>query len=227
MISKDAYDPIKTRPMKEVARNMVWDLIEGTAKRVLLFPGINCEDLLLGFKLGKINTETEFVLIEENPKIAISIRRRCSALGIRKFEIVNEHFSSSSLYGQEKFDLIFLDFCGEMTELIFDALKDGIKFLSEKIAMTFCTNYMNNPFRNKWNEYRKSFKHPANTILGKGLSFEHANWSCDTALSALGVDAKSLIDFYTYKDGTKGRPMVFFSVDISKKFSILKFLISR
>lgn len=222
------YNQEMPRLMKELPRSMVWNMVKEPAKRVLLFPGKHCHDLVLGLSQGKINERTEFVLVERDPKVARSIRKKCKSLGLHSFEIVNQVFDGKVLKNQGHFDLAFFDFCGEMTEVVFDALGEP-GWSAENIAMTFSTKYRFNNFQRKFPGYRNSFNPPSDAMVlaNHKKENEHAYWTCDAALIGLHKDSKSLIHFIGYKEGKKGCPMVFFTLDTGQKSIAKKASISR
>lgn len=228
------YNHEKERPMKDVPRHMLWDLIpEGeVAKRVLLFPAQYCKDLILGLNLGKIDKDTEYVFFEREHKTAQIILSTCKKLGLKDVTIIENDFGKTHSHIRDtkselrdilnkKFDLVFLDTCGGMSQQIEDMVrelwhKDVIDNETTKFAVTFSTIYRNNVYYNMDQQYRKSFKHPVGAMQLCGIDLHTSNWSCDKFLDALGIDSRYLVHFFHYKDGINGSPMIFFSIDTNK-----------
>ena len=213
------YDQEVYRPMKELPRRMVWGLMKKTAKRVLMFPGKYGDDIIVGLnymetrstKVGRIDKETEFVFIERNPKVARDIKKTCKKLGLKNFRIIVQDFSGDILKDLGHFDIMFFDFCGQITEMVYNALMVS-GWSAENIAFTFDAQLRNNPFHKKYPERRASFTLPAGATGLLSHDKENSIWTCDTVLTALGLNSDYLVNFFGYKEKPKGCPMIFFTL---------------
>ena len=126
------------------------------------------------------------------------------------------------------FDVVFLDFCGQITSETLEVLK-VLKgdFLSENgvLAFTFSVNFRNNPITKEGIKIRKGFTLPtASFEPGTATKKQKRNayWSCDKTLKALGLTSRSL-GFYMHYKEIKGRvPMVFFTASTNKTKGVAK-----
>jgi len=213
------YDQEVYRPMKELPRRMVWGLMKKRAKRALMFPGKYCDDVIVGLnymetrsnEVGRIDKETEFVFIERNPKVARDIKKTCKKLGLENFRIIVQDFSGDILKDLGHFDIMFFDFCGGMSERIFNALMVS-GWSAENIAFTFDSGLRNNDFHKKYPGRRASFVLPAGATGLLSHNKENSIWTCDAALAALRLNSDYLVNFFGYKEKAKGCPMIFFTL---------------
>ena len=213
------YDQEVYRPMKELPRRMVWGLMKKRAKRALMFPGKYCDDVIVGLnymetrsnEVGRIDKETEFVFIERNPKVARDIKKTCKKLGLENFRIIVQDFSGDILKDLGHFDIMFFDFCGGMSERIFNALMVS-GWSAENIAFTFDSGLRNNDFHKKYPGRRASFVLPAGATGLLSHNKENSIWTCDAALAALRFSSDYLVNFFGYKEKAKGCPMIFFTL---------------
>lgn len=155
-------------------------------------------------------------------------------------DIEKEH-GGDFLTKMAEYDLAFFDFCGEMTDKVFRFLmdfgvnghSDWMKFSAKNgvLAFTFSTVCRSNHFFCKHEENhdlhdatkgrnlqrfpstRRGFKIPQANQVNIHLDLYKAAWNCDATLDALGTKGGDLLDFITYKEEGRAKPMVFFTVD--------------
>jgi hypothetical protein len=229
-----SYDPTKQRVMKEVAKKLMFNTIRikmkgKSAKKVLLLPGENCADLkegLIGAEVGGAKyrpwtSSTHFVLIEREKSIAKKIKKQCKELGLKSFEVINQEVAdvSPADIGND-FDIVFLDFCGQLTEKLFLFLYnlEQQNFQTKIMGLTFETLMRQNTFFKNNSTISKWFRRPKDDAkLGNvdGVA-ENADWACDKTLLALGLRCSSIIECIRYKEPGPAASMVTFFLDQSK-----------
>lgn len=225
------YDYDVNRVYKTLPRTLAWDAVKGVAKAVLLLPGRDCLDIKQGLTMGKINLDTHLVLFEKDKEIAKIIVDTVKGMGFKKFDVRNYkvqwHSSERSDLNNEgfpKFDLAFLDFCGEITDEVADFIRDNFDTryrtsMSEDgvLCFTFSTQLRNNNFAKKYGGYGgEKFNLPAESMLWENSRCrEKAIWICDAILSEMELKSGSLRHFITYVDTRT--PMLFFSIKTIKE----------
>lgn len=231
------------RPIKAFVRKQLWTSVKGVAKKVLLLPGRDCLDIKEGIDAGKIDPETTVLhLFEEYSDIARIIRKNCKKLGLKHatvfdMQVQHLHWGETALYsffhtktgrlakGRSNYDLVFLDFCGQITQEILDFIKfiaipNRINLMSDDgvLAFTFAYGLRREEFFKSQAHVRmnKTFIPPAGSLRPwSSQAQKKAVWTAQIALKSIKKGYKDLIDFYAYND-TK-TPMLFFSVDFSGK----------
>ena len=227
------YDYDAERIYKELPRRMVWDQVKGVAKSALLLTGRDCSDIKVGLAMGKMDINTTLDIFERDTEVCKKIKQNCLDMGLRNFAIWNstiqnqdemnlvccyeEGMESDDPPGLfENYDVMFLDFCGEITQAIYDFLSYEKLNKNGVIAFTFSTLYRHNNFYQDNQSIRKSFHTPKGALQLCNADNSKARWSCDKALESLGLKSESLVHYFHYKDDGC-MPMVFFTIDPSKK----------
>jgi hypothetical protein len=107
------YNAHKYRPAKERMRNMFFGQIKRSSKNYLCLPGEYCEDVIHGMELGVINEKTKIWAIEQNPDLVPGIKARLRSLKLRH-HVWNAPIEKT--YYKTKFDLAYIDLCGQISE---------------------------------------------------------------------------------------------------------------
>jgi len=223
------YKTDATRIIKNVPRMKVWDSVQGKAKRALLLPSTELLDVKQGLEMGKIDHDTYILAFECVRDRAKKIYSDLKAMGFKNVDVIADtvqHYfrhKNQHVWGAHKpFDVVFLDFCGELTEDIHEFIsihlnkfviqngnglvaKDGVLAFTHSFICRKNLLYKNRP------AYRKdSFKYPADTLINPNLALEKAAWTCDKALEAMGLKCSALETYVVYND--TGVSMVYFSI---------------
>jgi len=217
---------------KHLTRAMVWNMVEGVAKKVLLLPSVGIRDIKAGFESGKVDMNTKFHLFEKETWKAKQIRKECKAMGIN-FDLHEMDITKQRLgegWGElgncgdlSGFDIIYLDFCGYLSYTVRDWIVRNQETLKHsKVAFTFSIGMRNNPL---WNEEStdSGFHPPIHGVqfCNNMEASRKAEWTTSMTLDALGMKStgRKIPYYMEYKEAEKCSSMVFFASNGIKHYA--------
>jgi hypothetical protein len=192
------------------------------AKKILTFPSTEAKELVYLLEVGKITVNDHIVAIEGRADLVPLVKARLEALGFRSFQILQgkaENLAKEiiDLHLQGRFDLIFLDFCGNLKTDTAKLLSD-IRFVlrDTEVAATFNLNFRGCPQElennDRFFEYSLG-EEGSYSVIGineasKSYLISKAEWTCGRFWESLEVEDYDLLhSVIIYSDG---QPMIFF-----------------
>lgn len=148
-----AYKIDHSHEVKNFVRRNLWKGRTKPFKHILTLTSPTCGDIIDGMNRGLINTKTRITIFEKEASFVKAIREKLHSLGLTNFSIISRPIETSVWYiwWEQKehgpYDLIYLDFCGNMTQKIWNLLNDKrIReiFSTTTTAFTFSLNIRNN-----------------------------------------------------------------------------------
>ena len=221
------YDHSSQHIFKHTARYVMGHSIRG-ARKALFLPGENALCVEVAFQCGAINKQTDVVLYEGNSdpraraKIVKKIHLRMKEIGVVKYEIREKNILNDKL--ESDFDLAYLDFCGQMTEKVFNFLRVNNVLLSKiPVGYTFSLKpRMNTLYQETFGDYDyTNIKYPTNAqFLSADLkASDVSDWTICKFFEAIQAYERcwELETLINYKEEGQAIPMVFFSTKLEGK----------
>lgn len=210
-------------------RHIIWTYLTEPAKKVLLMPGEDCLDIIVGLEYGKINKDTVIHIVERNKKVLDKIAYKCVNLGIPLSNLCFYHGQvedlAAKLFSNSHYDLIYLDLCGQLTYPVLSLIKYmGYKevFKNTPVFFTFC-NHIRNGNELFWDTFKSDLDY------SEGIDFKYsvpyakdylphkiAFWTVRTVLDSMNIrsNRKLSINFFkSYREVGMANKFCFFGTD--------------
>lgn len=180
---------------------------------VLLLPSATCLDINQMLKTGAIDTHTRVVAVERDKLLSSVIAEKLQKSGFSNFQVHNSELSKTDL-GNEQFDFVYLDTCGDLNPALVKWLAEqvqrGVFKKATRIAMAFSHDRFRPQVDRKFKTFARKNKvslpktDPEVVNIAKLATHADIHTTKATILSLmLGEVEKS----YIYKNGAKGTPM--------------------
>lgn len=209
-------------------------------KKYASLPSPDCGDIISGLEHGVITKNTEIVAWEKGD--ADAVRRKLKSLGIKKFVVHKGRIDTLRAakillesWEEKPFDMIYLDFCGELTYQMKEWMSAVAPVLNDTVvAATFCISFRNNQLAEEWESGFDNWKiykteDPRLTVRSFGFdyagslnAFEKANWTTqmmfDEILGRERINGRTPNEFIVYREeGLGSAPMLFLVFNKGKK----------
>lgn len=180
---------------------------------VLLLPSATCLDIKQMLDTGAIDTHTRVVAVERDKLLSSVIAEKLQKSGFSNFQVHNSELSKTDL-GNEQFDFVYLDTCGDLNAALIkwlaEQVQKGVFKKATKIAMAFSHDRFHPQVDRKFKTFaRKNKVTPAKTDpkvvnVAKLTTQAEIHTTKATILSLMLGDVEKS---YIYKNGAKGTPM--------------------
>lgn len=118
-----AYKIDETHEVKNFVRRNLWKGRTKPFNHILTLTSPTCGDIVDGINRGLIDKKTRLTIFEKEPSFVKDIHKKLTSLGLKNFDIINLAIEDGveiicQLHKIRPFDLVYLDFCGNMTKKI-------------------------------------------------------------------------------------------------------------
>jgi len=193
-------------------------------KKYVTLPAIHCRDIEWGINNGFIDPETtEILAFERNINLIAQIEMKINQLQCKRATVVPVDITSadSAIKDFDKgspIDLMFIDFCGEMTEKVFNFIrKIGSISIAIPSGWTFCLSSRRNKWLDKIRDEFKDTKFKVNhTFMGLVKMPErlihNMNLTISDFFEAHNIFSNRMLSrVFTYREDGRAQNMLFFT----------------
>jgi len=110
-------------PEKNRVRNNLLSLGNRVFKTAILMPGQDLQDIKLLLERGHFTQDTAVIAVERNPDTAAVLREQLPRY-FKRSQVMQNNLSSLSGFVNVKFDFVYLDTCGELTQDLYFIIQE-------------------------------------------------------------------------------------------------------
>lgn len=201
-----SYNTEKNRVQKGKVYKHLWSSGR-KIKKYLTLPSRHGLDIRHLLETGAITLSTEIVAFEKYPSIAKDTKKLLTSLGFKKFTVhvgeIEKHSATIiESHMEKKFDLIFFDFCGNLSRKVQKFLKEVAPVIAEtRVACTFdlhfrrldCSFYTLDEL---FMEHAFAFYNVPNIELSK----ENCEWTMGAFICAINEGLKDEDEYENFGD---------------------------